>query len=199
MSFLATLLTPALAIVALTVVVRLVLHPFTRAAVRGEKARARLAPQVAKLRDKHKDDPAVFATKLTELHREAGISPFAGMLPMLVQIPFFIWLYQQVIGDSLGGGELWGVPLEAHLPSGGWVFAALLAAVAVVAALTAVRQARLTDPALTGWMAKLPKVLPFLTVVSAAVLPLAVGVYLLTTTAWSLGENALLKRGVPVT
>lgn len=199
MSFLATLLTPALAIVALTVVVRLVLHPLTRAAVRGEKARARLAPQVAKLRDKHRDDPAVFATKLTELHREAGISPFAGMLPMLIQIPFFIWLYQQVIGDALGGGELWGVPLKAHMISGGWVFVALLAAIAVVAGLTALRSARLMDPALTGWMAKLPKVLPFLTVVSAVVLPLAVGVYLLTTTAWSLGENILLKRGVPVT
>src|ERR1700704_3163330 len=103
---LADLLAPiggtAAAIVAFTLLIRLLLHPLTRAAVRGERARQRLTPHIAELRRKHGKDPTTLAAELADLHRQEGISPLAGMLPMLAQMPFFLVMYQMFARTSVG-------------------------------------------------------------------------------------------------
>ncbi|MEU6757549.1 YidC/Oxa1 family membrane protein insertase [Streptomyces sp. NPDC046685] len=177
----------AAAIVLFTVLVRLALHPLSRAAFRGA-------------------------------------TPVAGCLPVLLQLPVFFLMYQSFSSaQELLGHRLFGAPLGARWsdalgeggPFGaqGLVFLGLFAAIAAVAAWSAVRGRRAAAgaspvPATAGAAAamsaeqqevlrKLGGVLPLLsfgTLITAAVVPLAAGLYLLTTTAWSVAERAWLQQ-----
>jgi len=189
-AMLAAVLTPFGAVVALTLAVRAALHPLTRAAVRGERARLRLAPKLRDIQRRYAKDPRTAAEATLALHRAEGVSPFAGILPALAQAPFFFLLYRMVAGE--GAGTLLGAHL---LGPAAPLFLAVLAAIALVAWLTSRRTAMLMPS--TAKVGKLPRVLPYTTVVGAAFVPMALAVYLLTSTAWTLVENTLLRRGLP--
>jgi YidC/Oxa1 family membrane protein insertase len=194
-----------------------------RGSVRGEGARARLQPKIAELRRRHARNPQRLQEELGALYRAEGSGMFAGFLPLLLQLPFFSVMYRLFLDHSVGGApntllthSLLAAPLGSHWLAGagplsaqGAVFAGLFALLAVVAVL-AVRAARRTAPAvplippagaapagstpgaravsLVSW------VIPFASVVTAAIVPLAAGLYLLATTAWTLGERAVLRR-----
>lgn len=76
----------AAAIVLFTALVRLLVHPLSRASARGQRARAALQPQIAELRKKHGKDREKFQKALMELHAEEKVSPLSGCLPSLFQI-----------------------------------------------------------------------------------------------------------------
>ena len=82
-------LAAAAAIVAFTMLIRLVLLPLSYYAFRGERARSRLLPQVQELQRRHARDPERLQRELAALYRAEGTSMFAGCLPLLLQIPFF--------------------------------------------------------------------------------------------------------------
>jgi YidC/Oxa1 family membrane protein insertase len=203
---LAGLTTTTAAIVCFTVFARLLMHPLTRAAVRGEKARAALAPQLKESQEKYRKDPQKLLDEQLELHREAGVSMFAGILPMLVQAPFLMVMYRLFSAQTISGEPNWllgqtlfGTPLGSHwLGSFGHtpVFLALFALMTLVAWLTTRWQAHRAERsgALDGPFVKLLRLLPYGTVLAAAVLPLATGIYLLTSATWTLAERALLYR-----
>jgi YidC/Oxa1 family membrane protein insertase len=189
---------PALTIVLFTIAVRLLLHPLARAAVRGEKARAELAPQLKKLQAKYGNNRERLGQEIAKLQRESGTSLFAGCLPMLLQIPFFIVMFRLFSTGTVAGHpnellarELFGAPLGLHWSAAPAdpVFLVLFAALAVVAWCSArlMRQTAAEAPALL-------RLLPYGSIVAATVLPLAAGVYLVTTTAWATAERAYLRR-----
>ncbi|MDX3077263.1 YidC/Oxa1 family membrane protein insertase [Streptomyces sp. NPDC088354] len=171
---------PAAAVVAFTVLVRLALHPLARAAARGERARAALAPRIAELRRAHERDPRELQRALAALHTAEGTSPLAGILPTLLQLPAFFVLYHAAYGTDLGAH--WGTPVHA----------AVLAVVAAVALLS-YRRARKAAPDATGLARHLP-LLSFATLVPAAIMPPAAGLYLATSTTWTAAERAWLHR-----
>jgi YidC/Oxa1 family membrane protein insertase len=160
-----------------------------------------LAPKLRDIQRRHAKDPRKAAEASLALHKAEGVSPFAGFLPVLAQAPFFFLLYRVVAGQ--GAGTL----LSAHLlSSAAPLFVALLAGIAAVAWLTSRRTAMLMrvvpNPVPSGGatsraIAKLSRVLPYSTVVAAAFVPMALAVYQLTSTAWTLVENTLLRRGLP--
>ncbi|MEV5162886.1 YidC/Oxa1 family membrane protein insertase [Streptomyces sp. NPDC053728] len=140
----------AAAIVLFTALVRLAVHPLSRAAARGQKARTKLQPQITALRTKHARNPDRMQKELMELHAKEKVSPLSGCLPSLLQMPAFFLLYhlfssQRIGGDpnSLLGHELFGSPLGERwhdaLASGGifgqqgLVYLALFVIVAAVA------------------------------------------------------------------
>ena len=210
----------ALAIVLFTLAIRLLMHPLARAQSRAvaeaQRARAALAPEVKKLRRKFRDDPARLNRATLELYRERGISTTAGILPGLLQAPVFLVMYRLFASRTVGGRPngllahtVAGVPLGSHLRdalAGGHVllghlavFALLLALVAAVAqwsstfaAAAADRAASLGEPAPLG---ALSRWLPYGSMLTAAFMPLATGLYLATTTLWSVAERAFLARG----
>jgi YidC/Oxa1 family membrane protein insertase len=120
---LASLGMPALAIVLFTIVVRLALHPFYRAAVRGEKAKAKLAPEIQKLQKKYGKDMMRLSEESQKVYKRNGVSMFAGMLPMLATVPFFMVIYQVVTTPNpLLEGTLFGISLGSHFTTGfAWV------------------------------------------------------------------------------
>src|SRR5881409_3966334 len=93
----------AAAIVLFTAVVRLLVHPLSRAAARGQKARTALQPKIAELRKQHKKEPEKLQKAVLELHAEEKVSPVSGCLPSLLQLPAFFLLYHLFSSTSIGG------------------------------------------------------------------------------------------------
>jgi YidC/Oxa1 family membrane protein insertase len=96
--------------------------------------------------------------------------------------------------NSLLGGSLFGTPLGDHFH--GPVFLGIAALLVVVAWFSSRWQAKMMersgDPEVPG--GKLMRLLPYGTVFATAFVPLAAGIYLLTTTTWSVVERAVLRR-----
>ena len=216
-------LAAAVAIVAFTVAVRLVLLPLSYYALRGERARAQLQPRVQELRRRYTRQPERLQRELPALYRAEGTSMFAGCLPLLLQIPAFSLMYRLFVSHSVAGGpnvllahSLLATPLGSQWLTGagpfsahGAVFAVLFALLAVVSVLAvrAVRQAAPKGavpgeqagqiPAANRAVGLLTRLMPFGSLVMAAIVPLAAGLYLLTTAAWTLAERAVLRRRFP--
>src|SRR5580704_13100898 len=159
-------LATAAAIIAFTVLARLLLLPLSyfavRGSVRGEGARARLQPRIAELKRRHAKDPQRLQAELGALYRAEGSGMFGGFLPLLIQLPFFSVMYRLFLDHSVGGAPntllthtLLAAPLGSHWLAGagplsaqGAVFAGLFALLAVVAVL-AVRATRRAAPAVS--------------------------------------------------
>lgn len=82
------------AIVALTVIVKLILWPLTQASLKSQKALQDLQPKLDELKEEHKDDKEKLAKAMMELYAKEKVNPLSSCLPILVQIPILIALYQ---------------------------------------------------------------------------------------------------------
>ncbi|MFI5007925.1 MAG: membrane protein insertase YidC, partial [Solirubrobacterales bacterium] len=81
------------AIILLTVIVKVVFFPLSLKSMRSMKAMQALQPQLNALRSKYKSDPQRFQREQMEMFRKQGVNPMGGCLPMIVQIPIFYALY----------------------------------------------------------------------------------------------------------
>jgi YidC/Oxa1 family membrane protein insertase len=192
-----------IAIVLCTLAVRLCLVPLSVRAYRGLQARAELMPQLKQLTERHRDNPERLQREVAKLQSESGTSLFAGFLPTLAQLPFFWLMYTLfsrgiVAGESnqLISGSLLGAPLGLHWPilTGTPAYVVLAVLLAVVAWFSARLQLRRMDDSATPLSRRLAQLLPFGTLATAAFVPLASGLYLLTTTTWTLVERTILQR-----
>jgi len=198
------------AIVLVTLAVRVLLLPLSYRAMRGTAAQARIAPQVRALQKRHAGRPDRLRRDLAALYRGEGTSMYAGCLPALAQWPVLSVLYLLFRSPRVGGArnvllthDLLGAPLGSHwlggvgpLSAQGAVFAGVFVLLAVIGWLSARLARRLAPPASGAGSGAVARLAPFAVVAVAAFAPLAGGLYLLTTTAWTLGERALLCRPV---
>jgi YidC/Oxa1 family membrane protein insertase len=83
-----------LAILALTLVVKLALFPITQGMYRSMRKMQSLQPQIQALKKKYKDDSKALQSATMALYKEYKVNPMAGCLPMVVQIPVFFALYR---------------------------------------------------------------------------------------------------------
>ena len=82
-----------IAIILLTIVVRLLLfYPSLKSAMSMEEMK-KIQPQIMALREKYKKDPSKMNTEMMKLYKEHKVNPVGGCLPMLLQLPFFVALY----------------------------------------------------------------------------------------------------------
>ncbi|MEV7677437.1 YidC/Oxa1 family membrane protein insertase [Streptomyces sp. NPDC088341] len=212
----------AAAIVLFTACVRLAVHPLSRASARGQKARTKLAPQIAELRKKHGKNPERMQKALMELHAKEKVSPLSGCLPSLAQMPAFFLMYHLFSNRTIGGernellghslfaaplGDRWTDAL-AHgglFGGAGLVYLALFAIIAAVATFN-FRQMRIqlaNAPAMPagpdgqqvpgmGAMTKMMPLLSFATLFTVGVVPLAAALYVVTSTTWTAVERYFL-------
>ncbi len=82
-----------LAIVLLATLVRLALHPLNVTSMKSMRAMQRLQPELDRLRKKHKDDAAAMNTAMMALYKDNKVNPAGGCLPLVIQMPMFIALY----------------------------------------------------------------------------------------------------------
>jgi YidC/Oxa1 family membrane protein insertase len=201
----------AVAIVMLTVIVRLALIPVGISQVKAEWTRRRLAPKLAALQQKYKKNPELLQRKTLALYRDENASPFAGMLPVLAQAPIVSIIYTLFIRTTVNGHanalllqQLFGAPLGMSLlqaistgtVAGLVAFAAVLIVLAAVAYLTrrtTLRLAATSSTPVTGTIRALSWA-PYLTVIFAAFVPFAAALYLATSATWTLVERAVMRR-----
>ena len=86
-----------LAIIALTIIVRGLMYPLTLRQLRATKAMQTLQPKLAVLQKKYAKDKQKLAKEQMKLYKESGVSPAGCLLPMLIQLPVWIALYQSII------------------------------------------------------------------------------------------------------
>lgn len=85
------------AIILLTVLIKLAFWPITQKGMNSMKNMQKLQPKIAKLRERYKDDPAKMNQEMMTLYKTYKVNPVGGCLPMLIQIPFFFALYQVLL------------------------------------------------------------------------------------------------------
>jgi YidC/Oxa1 family membrane protein insertase len=81
------------AIILLTVIVRLFTAPLAAKQMKSMKRMGDLSPKLKALQEKYKDDRPAQSQEMMKLYKEAGVNPLGGCLPMVLQIPVFIGLY----------------------------------------------------------------------------------------------------------
>ena len=208
-------LAAALAVVVVTLVVRVLLLPVGVSQARAEQTRARLAPRLRALQERWRKNPERLQRETLQLYRDEGSSPFAGMLPVLAQAPVVGLLYAVFLHAQVGGHantllthDVFGVPLGRSLigalTTGTMdaatlaVFGTLVVVIAGVAELTRRLLRPAVGPSAPAWTTGMLGVLQFTTAVVALFVPLAAGLYLTITTAWTLGQRLLLRRRYPL-
>ena len=86
-----------LAIIALTIIVNAVILPLSLKQMRASKAMQDLQPKIAELQKKHAKDKQKLAAEQMRMYKESGMNPAGCLLPMLIQMPIWIALYQSVM------------------------------------------------------------------------------------------------------
>jgi YidC/Oxa1 family membrane protein insertase len=149
------------AIVAITVIIKLVFWPLTMASTRSMKRMQALQPQMKEIQEKYKEDPARMNKKLMEFMKEHKVSPLGGCLPMVLQIPVFFGFFTMIKSaiELRGASWFWvgdlSKPDTLFMASGlGWIPFIGIPGVGLpfnllplIMGVTMFWQARLTPPA----------------------------------------------------
>ena len=89
-----------LAIILLTILVRIAMHPLTQKQMNSMQKMQKLQPMMKVLQDKYGDDKETLNREMMALYKEHKVSPAAGCLPLLIQLPIFILLYGVIIDQT---------------------------------------------------------------------------------------------------
>lgn len=199
-----------LAVIILTLIVKGVLYPLSAKATKSQKALKEIQPKVKELQEKYKDNKEKQAEKVLELYNKENVSPFSGILPLFIQFPVIIALFQ-IFRRGLGAGELVHLydivakpEVVEYVSFGVLDLAAPNMVLAVLAGIGQFIQVRLTMPdTSTGekkkggfgqiMQSQMKFVLPIFTVFILSSLPSAVGVYWLITIIFSVIQHYLVK------
>lgn len=139
-----------LAIILLTLVVRLVLYPLTLKQTKSMAHMQKIQPKVQDLKDRYKDNPQKFNEEVLKLYQKHNVNPLGGCLPLLLQLPILIALYNTIrIAVELRKTPfLWISDLSKGDP--------LLILPIAIAALMYYQQGKMTDPQQQQMMAFMP-------------------------------------------
>lgn len=198
------------AVILLTILIRLLLYPLGAAAVRSQKVFQDIQPKIRELQKKYKDDKEKQLQATLELYKETKINPFSGFLPLLIQLPILYALYR-VFWKGLNSAEL--VNVYSFIPKPGYinpVFAGLIRLdspyllLAVLCGVFQFFQTRMLTPAVKKgeevdrFSAMLQKqtlyFIPVLIVLMLFKLPAAVGLYWLTFTIFSIIQQYIILK-----
>lgn len=92
-----------LAIVIMTIIVKLILYPLTKKQIESTKAMMSIQPKMKEIQEKYKDDKQRLNMELANLYKNEGVNPLAGCLPLLVQMPIMIGIFYGIRDFSYAG------------------------------------------------------------------------------------------------
>ena len=187
-----------LAIIGLTIIVRLVLFPLTWKQFSSAQSMQIIQPQLKELQKKYKSDRGKLQQETMKLYQEHRVNPFASCLPLILQLPVFISLYAAIKG--LG-------PLEGGLPSVAalnnasflWLphlgnpdpyYILLILYVASQLVSTELMLATQTDKSQKMIM----RAMPIMFVFFLFRFPAGLFVYWVTTNLWTVGQQLLIRK-----
>lgn len=180
-----------LSIVLLTVLVRTALLPLTLRQVRSARAMQEMRPEMEEIRHRHKDDRRKQQEAMMELYRERRINPLAGFLPLLVQVPVFIIMYQVVrtheetFPSFASGGLLWFKDLTVY--DHYFALPVISAAILVAAQEVSARNVK-------SGQKNMMRLLPIGFTAFIARFPAGLFVYWITSNAFTFAQNCVIFR-----
>ena len=205
-----------LAIIVVTILVRLVLYPSFKHQLESQKKLSELQPKLQEVKEKYKNDREQQSRALMELYRKEKVNPFGSCLPMIVQLIILIALYQ-VFKDGLNGDVLQRLypfvssPGEIHTVSFGFLdLSERSVLLAVITGAFQFVQSRMmmkfhprptskqggTAGDITNLLSKqFVYVFPLITVVVGMSFPAGLVLYWLVTTLFAIGQQYLIMRG----
>ncbi len=198
-----------IAIILLTILIRIVLLPLFYKGAKDQAVMQRLAPKIKEIQKNHKADKEKQAKALLDLYREHRVNPLSGFLLLLVQLPILIALYQ-VFLKGLSDGALGALYSFVSRPDVlnhyflGFVdLSQRSILIVVLAAITQFFQSKLVLPKTSsgGELSAAERVGrqmvylgPVITVIFLVNLPSAIGLYWLTTSAFSVIQQIAINR-----
>jgi YidC/Oxa1 family membrane protein insertase len=195
-----------IAIILVTILIRLVLHPLSMKGARYQKVMQEIQPKLKQIQDNHKDDLVKQSEAMMALYQEHEVHPFSGFV-LFVQLPVLIALYQ-IFGSLFKGSLAANLYSFVQVPasiSGSFLGLLNLANPSIVLTCVAAGlqylQVRMMGSQMTGGddtqraMMRFTSFLgPGLILLVFWKLPAAMGVYLITTTLITLYEQSLITR-----
>lgn len=202
------------AVIILTLAIKFILHPLSAKGMRSQKAMLTLQPKIKELQNRYKDDRAQQSKSLMELYKKEKISPMAGCLPLIIQLPIIIALYKVF----LGGLEVANLKtaLYTFVPNPGVISTtflgffsleskAFIIAIAVLAGIAQFAHAKLSavkkQPGKRGakdfagmMQSQMLYVFPLLTVFIIYKFGAVIGLYWLVSTVFSVVEQYLVNK-----
>ena len=199
-----------IAIVCLTMLVRAIMVPISIKQAQNAARMQEIAPKIAALKDKYKDDQARQIKEMHELYRRNNVRPFQmGCLPALLQMPIFIGLYQSLnhavdlrmapflyFENLAAPDELAQLPFR--LPLVGWTTFNLLPV--IVYALFMVQQKLFTPPPANEEQEIQQKTMNFMMIFMLVMfyrVPAGLCVYFIVSSVWGITEKLLLPKTKP--
>lgn len=194
-----------LAIIMLTLIVKMMLFPLGRKQALMAQRMQALQPHLKDLQEKYKDDKEKLTRETFALYKKHNANPVAGCVPALVQIPIFVGLWQALntsvalrqapflwINDLAAPDMLFRMPFD--VPFLGHWFNVLPI---LVVGLMMFQTHLFSPPATTPEMEMQQKTMKYMMVVMAAMfykVPSGLGIYFITSSLWSIGERLLLPK-----
>ena len=134
-----------LAVILLTIFVRLCLWPIHAKSTMTMKRMGLLGPKMKELQEKFKDNPQQQQMEVMKLYKEYGVNPLGGCLPLFLQFPIFIGLYSVLeVAAELRGQSFWWVHDLAAADTQGQLFGFNINPLPLIMGLTMVAQMKLT-------------------------------------------------------
>jgi YidC/Oxa1 family membrane protein insertase len=186
------------AIVGMTVIVRLAILPLTIKGIRSMNALRELQPQMKKIQEKHKDDRQRMNQEMMRFYRENKVNPFSSCLPLLLQIPVFLALFYLLRGDEFRD--------RLTPESQDWLFISNLAEkeeglalIALIVLYVASQMGASLVMTVTADKTQ-QRIMLLLPLVFAAIIPsfpAGLIVYWITTNFWTLGQQVVVRKLAP--
>jgi YidC/Oxa1 family membrane protein insertase len=83
-----------LAIIALTIIIKLILLPLSQKSIKSQKALQEIQPKIDELKKKYKDNKEQMGKAMMNLYKENKVNPFSSCLPLLIQLPFLLAVFR---------------------------------------------------------------------------------------------------------
>ncbi len=198
-----------LAIILLTITVRLMLFPLSRKQAIAAKKMQDLQPLMTELKEKHKDDKEAITRETFALYKRQGVNPMGGCLPALIQLPILMGLWQALNNtvalrhssflwiDNLAAPDmLFKFPFEIPIV-GRWLGPYFNVLPLIVVGLMLVQTKLFSPPATTPEAETQQKMMKFMMVFMMFMfykVPSGLGIYFITSSLWAVGERKLLPR-----
>ncbi len=106
-----------IAIIGLTILIRILLHPLSHKQLVSMQKMQKLQPRMKILQEKYANDKETLNKEIMKLYKENKVNPAAGCLPLLVQLPILILLFRVLMNLDLGGATFLGISLEGSVLS----------------------------------------------------------------------------------
>ncbi len=178
------------AIILLTVLIKLAFFPLSAASYRSMAKMRVVAPKLQRIKEQYPDDRQKLQQAMMELYKTEKINPLGGCLPIVVQIPVFIALYWVLLGSvELRHAPFFGWIIDLSAPDPFYILPLLMAASMVV-------QMRLSPEPPDPVQARIMKVMPFIFGAFFFFFPAGLVLYWLVNNILSIGQQWYITRQI---